>query len=161
MATDFSTSAKQQVIISLLESLDIDTTSAVNLLTDIDASLDELTLAFGADSTQTIINQFASNATVPKSSETNVLSYTVPTGKTFRITGWDGWGDNDGEWFVRVDGTQVHGGRTSIAEPMSQNAFFLDYIEVQSDEVVTISVEFFRGSATQPFKAQLRGVLND
>jgi hypothetical protein len=161
MAVDFSTTNKQNEIIDLLGAIDsIVTDSAVTLLEGIESAVALLNDYVGASVDQSQVEEFASNPSVPKSSETIVLTYTVPSLKTLRIRSWSAWADTDAEYFLRVDGTQKDGARTSIARPQAENAFFLDSIEATAGQVVTIRALYSTGSPTQPFKATLKGVLD-
>lgn len=110
-------------------------------------------------STGTPVNVYAENTTVPSSTLTIILSYTVPVGKTLSITGAYGWGQADGEFAIKVDSVFVGGGWSSP----SFRTLHLDYVPAPilatAGQVVTVNVTQYQTS-TQDFKANLLGTLN-
>jgi hypothetical protein len=107
----------------------------------------------------TPVNVFAENTTVPSSTLTAIISYTVPATKTLSITGVYGWGQVDGEFTIKVDSVVVGGGWSSP----SFRTLPLDYasapIPATAGQVVTVNVTQYY-SATKDFKANLLGTLN-
>jgi len=107
----------------------------------------------------TPVNKYAENTTVPSSTLTAIVSYTVPAGKTLNINGIYGWGTSDGEFTIKVDSTVVGGGWSSP----SFRTLHLDYesapIPATAGQVVTVNVTQYY-IATQDFKANLLGQLN-
>jgi hypothetical protein len=100
------------------------------------------------------VNQFDEDS-VPYNVETTILSY-IPA-STLLVSQVIAWGDVAGEFFIRVDGTQVGGGRTSEAD----RTIILPYqtpIEVASGSAITISVVHFKASS-EMFKTNLIGDL--
>ena len=87
-----------------------------------------------------------------------IVSYTVPVGKRFRITGARGWADVDGEFTIAIDGDQVDGYRTTPAElTMNINAASIQYVAAGS--VITIAAAHYKSGPAQTFKAAIQGSL--
>jgi hypothetical protein len=105
----------------------------------------------------TPVNVFG-QITAPYDTETVIVTYTVPTAKTLAIAHIIGWGDYDGEFFVRVDGTQVGGGRNSTAD----RTLILPYngtVLATAGQVVTVSIIMY-STHTETFKANILGGLS-
>lgn len=104
------------------------------------------------------VNQFGT-ATANFNAETNVITYTVPAGKSFSIDSVEVWGNYFGEWFVRVNGVQVGGTNLSAAE----RSKYLDYedapLPTNTGDVVTVSIQHQYTGSVQ-FHANLMGRLS-
>lgn len=102
------------------------------------------------------INQFGS-VSVPSSTETTLVTYIVPMTKTLLIKQVVAWGDYDAEFFIRVDGTQVGGGRSSP----SDRTLVLSYaapIMANAGQTVTVAAMQYAPSA-QTMNSNLVGEL--
>lgn len=104
------------------------------------------------------VNIFAENTTVPPSILTTILSYTVPMGQVFEISGLSGWGTYDGEFVLKVDGTQVGGGWSSPSVRTLELSYGNGTITAIAGQVVTIRVTQY-SSTTEDFKTNLLGNL--
>jgi hypothetical protein len=91
---------------------------------------------------------------VPFSTETTIVSYTVPLTKTFDLTGAVGSGDYVGEFFVRVDGVQRGGGWTTAAQITLDLEFDDAPVIATPGQVVTVSIIHYK-AATRHFKANI------
>lgn len=90
--------------------------------------------------------------------ETTILTYSVPVGQTFSITRVIGWGDYDGEFLVRVDGTLMGGGRTSAAERTLHLPYNSGPIVATSGQIITVTIIHY-SPAIRLFRANLLGGL--
>lgn len=90
--------------------------------------------------------------------ETNIVSYTVPVGKTFNITEVEVWGDYFAEYFVRINGTQTGGTNVSCAERSKTLEFEVAPIPATSGQVITVSVKH-QAMGTVTFHCNLMGGL--
>lgn len=156
MATDFATEATLRALSPALTPLA--TESAIVLLTD-EVSL--ITEALGAQTEQTILNEYGENLAVPSGVETTIQTYTVPALKVADLRIVSAWADVDAEYIVKVDGVQKAGGRTSIANP----SFFLDMglypISMTAGQILTIRCLRQSPSLTLPFKSHIMGVVDN
>lgn len=121
-------------------------------------ALDVNVAAFAPLITANVVNLYG-EATVPVATETTVVSYTVPVGKTLHIYGMIGWGDWDGEFFVKVDGAMKAGGRTSSATRTLSLDVKNAPIIALSGQVVTIRTYTDTALASKMMKANLMGGL--
>lgn len=101
------------------------------------------------------INQY-SEALVPFNTETTVLSYLVPVGQTFYILGMKGWGDTNGEFFIKIDGTIVGGNRTTAALPACDSEFAVAPIKANTGSLITITAIIYT-MTTHTMRANLLG----
>jgi hypothetical protein len=101
------------------------------------------------------INNYAETL-VPFDTETTILSYTVSAGQTLYITAVIGWGDTNGEFFVRVNTVQKGGGRNTAADPSFVGDYHTAPIIANAGDMVTISVHHFNTS-TRTMKVNLLG----
>lgn len=101
------------------------------------------------------INSY-SETLVPFNLETTVLTYTVPLGQTLHITEVIGWGDTDGEFFVRVNTIQKGGGRTTAATPNFIGDYSSAPIIANAGDMVTITAHHYNPSA-ETMKVNLLG----
>jgi len=122
--------------------------------------LEDLCGAFGVAPLQTRVHEFDENLVVPAAAETTILSYVVPVGQTFEVGSWSAWANVDAEYYLRVNGTQRAGGRTSIAEPSLRVVYLFKAITATAGQTVTISTLRQSPAVLLPFKAELEGVLN-
>jgi len=99
----------------------------------------ELLLQSGLPTYTGRVNQYG-EILVPFNTETTILTYVVPVGQTFYILGINGWGDTNGEFFVKVDGNIVGGDRTTAAVPSCKVNYQAAPIPANAGSVVTISV---------------------
>lgn len=106
----------------------------------------------------TPINVFGSNL-APVATETTVVSYTVPAGRTFDITGFTGWGDWDAEFLLKVDINVVGGGRSSPSDRMIVVPYGVATITATAGQVVSVTAITNQADATQMMKANLLGSL--
>lgn len=90
--------------------------------------------------------------------ETTIVSYTVPAGKTFRLTTIEMWGDYFAEYFVRVDGVQKSGTNVSAAARSKTLEFEVGSILANDGQVVTTSVQH-QAMGTVKFHANISGIL--
>ena len=134
---------------------------ATSAICVVDADDAQILQVFGVSSNQEKVHVFGENGTVSKDVVSIIQTYTVPALKSFRLTGFTAWGDSDGEYFLNVDDVQKGGGRTSIASPTLSEIFFFDGLVVIPEADITIEVLYSTGSATQPFKSNIRGILTD
>jgi len=103
------------------------------------------------------VNAFAQVNAAPIT-ETTIVSYTVPATKTFSLAHTISWGDYDGEFLIRVDGTLLGGGRTSAAE----RTLTLDFegaLVATTGQVVTVSIIHY-APGIRLFRANILGGLN-
>ena len=101
---------------------------------------------------------FNSSSVTAGTGPTEVVSYTVPVGKRFRITGMRGWADVDAEFTVAIDGDQVDGYRTTPADlTMNINGAAIQYAAAGS--VVTIGAEHYKVGIPRLVKAVIQGSL--
>lgn len=91
--------------------------------------------------------------------ETTILTYTVPAGMTLSLTTVIGWGDNVGEFLVRVDGVLRGGGRTSAATLTLDLPYDSAPIIANAGQVVTVTITHY-APATRHFRANMLGGLN-
>lgn len=101
------------------------------------------------------LNQYG-EILVPFSTETTIISYVVPTGKTFYVLGMKGWGDTNGEFFIKINGSIVGGDRSTAADPSCQCDFTNAPIAANAGSLITISVITYV-SATHTMRANLLG----
>ena len=73
--------------------------------------------------------------------ETNILTYIVPDGITLNIDTVEVWGNYFGEWFIRINGTQVGGTNISSAERSKTLDYTAAPIAANSEDTVTISFQ--------------------
>lgn len=99
----------------------------------------ELLLQSGLPTYAGRVNQYG-EILVPFNTETTILTYVVPVGQTFYILGMNGWGDTNGEFFIKVDGNIVGGDRTTAAVPSCRPNYQAAPIPASAGSVVTISV---------------------
>ena len=109
-------------------------------------------------STSNLINIYG-DATAPVATETTLVSYTVPVGKTLQIYGMVGWGDWDGEFLIKVDGVVRGGGRTSSATRTLRINFSYAPTNALAGQVVTIKTITDTATASKMMKANLLGGL--
>jgi hypothetical protein len=98
----------------------------------------------------TTVNIFAT-ADATYGVETTILSYTN-VGITW-VTQVVGWGQYDGEFLVRINGTIVGGGRTSAADRTLQ--LNQPFATIAGDVITVTILEY--GPGTQNFRANLIG----
>jgi len=96
---------------------------------------------------------------VPYATETTIVSYTVPAGKTLNLTGAMCWGEYVGEVFIRVDGVQKGGGWTTAAQITLDVDFDGAPVVAVAAQVVTVSIIHYK-TATRHFKANILGGTN-
>lgn len=125
------------------------------LVVNADGSLN-VTQAVAA--TDTPINQFDTQTSIPSGSEQLILSYVVPVGKILKVKKIIGWGTYDGEFILRIDGTQVGGGRTSAANRTLDLSYEAAPMEAVAGQQVNIYIEHY-SSSTESFSANLLGGL--
>ena len=93
------------------------------------------------------------------STETDLVSYTVPTGKKFILTGGKGTGSSDAHYKLKIDGNTEAFYKTSYFDRVAK--FFFDNrdgVEVAAGIVIKITVEH-EESASQEFYGNLFGRL--
>lgn len=94
---------------------------------------------------------------VPSGVETTIVSFTVPTGYRYRLTGWSATGTADGRFKLYINGTRKMTARNSVAIP-NVGKSFSNPIEVLAG--VTVSVKVWHSeAAVQEFSAALEGYL--
>jgi hypothetical protein len=105
-------------------------------------------------------NEF-SEVLAPSGVETVILTRSViaPVAE-FDIIQCYGWGDYDGEFFIRIDGTQKGGGRTSAADRILYIAYDLGPIKVFPGQTVTVSILHYAPGA-RLFKCNLMAGVHD
>ena len=98
--------------------------------------------------------------TAPYATETPIVSYTVPVNKEFNITKVIGWGDYDGEFFVRIDGVFMGGGRNSTANRTLTLMYEMGPIMATAGQLIEVSI-FHYSPSMQIFKVTVEGGLKD
>jgi len=132
-----------------------------DLATSAGATLSQILIALVGDPVQQTIHEFGVHAAVPPGVETTVLSYPVPLGKTLSIFRFAAWADTDAQYFLKVEGAERDGGRTTIAALTLAREFYNTPVFAAEGEVVTITALRQSPSATLPMRAALMGVLNN
>ena len=124
----------------------------------VESSLDDILaiIASGLPSYTDRVNRY-SEALVPYNTETTVLSYLVPVGQTFYVIGAVGWGDTDGEFFIRIDGTIVGGDRTTAAKPSCSLNYSTAPIKANAGSLITITTATYSSPSTHVMRATLLG----
>lgn len=125
-----------------------------NLVINPDGSINVNTS--GVDGVKT--NLYGTQLTAP-GIETTLISYVVPVGKTFSVTDMIGWGQYDGEFLIKVDGTEVGGGRTSPSFRTLSLSYLNAPITVNAGSGVTVTITQYSTSA-ETMKANLLGTLS-
>ena len=95
------------------------------------------------------------NGAVPQSVETTLVSYTVPAGKTFRVTAITGSGEANGVFKLYVDSVRKLTLRNSAAAPNVQRTY-RNPLEVSEGKTVAFKVTHTRPQV-QEFNATLEG----
>lgn len=103
------------------------------------------------------VNEY-SELLVPYATVTTVLMYTVPISTSFLIKQVNGWGDTNGEFLIKVDGTVVGGGRTTAADPNFLGNYLSAPITATTGQLVTITAEHYN-MTSHIMKANLMGSL--
>jgi hypothetical protein len=86
----------------------------------------------------------------------DVIVYTVPAGMKFRMRGARAWADVDAEFYVKKNGIQVDGYRTTASILTME----IDTeIAAVAGETITVGATHFKSGAAQDFKAAIFGVL--
>ena len=99
------------------------------------------------------VNQY-SDALVPYNTETTILSHLVAS--NLDILGMECWGDTNGEFFIKVDGTIVGGSRTTAAVPTCSTDYLNAPIQVNAGSIVTITATHYVPT-THTMRANLFG----
>ena len=115
----------------------------------------------GAVVTPAIVGQatYGSAAVIANSgSPVTVVTYTVPTGKRFRLTACRGWANVDVEFSVWIDSVQVDGYHTTPAElTMNITGAAIQYATV--GQVVKISAKQWKTGTPPLVQAVIQGSL--
>jgi hypothetical protein len=80
---------------------------------------------------------------VPSNTETTVVSYTIPVGKTFHGVGWTASGDVDAIYRFKINGVLKMVARSSVAWPTIQMEFFLATPKGTAGQLVVVTAEHF------------------
>jgi hypothetical protein len=126
--------------------------SAGNPLTSTSGSLN-VNITNSSSPSPTGFSLFATNDSVPFGIETTILTYNVTSG--LYINQIIAWGQYDGEFLVRQNGTIISGGRTSAAD-RTLNLIYSEPLHTISGDVITVTILEY-GPALQQFRAQLLG----
>ena len=110
--------------------------------------------AFPAGSSEGML-AFPGDETAAAGEAAEVVERTVPEKTLFRLKGFDGYGDVDGLWELKVDGQVVAYGATSAAVRLAEKTFDPPF-RVEEDKVVLLTVTN-QGSVEGAFKGVLRG----
>lgn len=140
------TAAPLDVIVDNIVPVSQSGTWTVNLATEPTIDIGEVSVKPSA----TTVNIFAT-ADASYGVETTILSYTN-VGITW-VTQIVGWGQYDGEFLVRINGTIVGGGRTSAADRTLQ--LNEPFPTVMGDAITVTILEY--GPAAQNFRVNLIG----
>jgi hypothetical protein len=89
---------------------------------------------------------------------TTIVSYTVPAGKRYRITGARAWADVDAEYCVMIDSDQVDGYRTTAAD-ITMNISTAGVQYAAAGQVITIGATHFKVGIPRIIKAVIQGSL--
>ena len=84
-------------------------------------------------------NTFGLVTLVPTSSETTVVTYTVPSSKTFYFIGFTASGNANALFKLYVDGSPILAGRSSVANLTLNNVY--SYSPISVDEGLTITLK--------------------
>lgn len=109
----------------------------------------------GVPALDTTINVY-SDALVSFSTPTTILTYTVPALQDVYIVGAVCWGDTDGEFLIKVDGSTRGGGRTTAAMPVFSFSYSPAPILATAGQVITIQATHYN-PASKTMKANLLG----
>lgn len=94
---------------------------------------------------------------VPGGVETTIVSYTVPSGKKFKLCSWSGSGTADAKFILYINGAKKMTLRNSVAFP-NVNKEFVNPIEVLSG--ITIAIKVWHSEvSTEEFSALIEGYL--
>ena len=104
------------------------------------------------------LNVFVENLSVSPNSTTTLFTYTVPAGVTYNLNGFIGWGTYDGEFLVKLNGSNVGGGWSSP----TNRTLSIDYgntpIIATTGDVITITITNY-ATASQTFRLNVLGEL--
>ena len=93
---------------------------------------------------------------ISANTEVTIVSYTVPAGKTFYLTGWQGTGTADGCFRLYRNSTQLKLKRNSAADRDVEGNYQNHPVEFVAGDQVKITVEH-RKTTTQIFDGALMG----
>lgn len=102
------------------------------------------------------LNVFSSASVPAGGIVTTILTHTVPVGKTDHIGTLVCWGDVDADYQLKVNGTQVGGGRSSIAVPTLVVSYGNGAIPAVAGDVITVTAQQFSGGP-HVMKASIAG----
>lgn len=94
-------------------------------------------------------------------SETTVVSFIVPIGKTFNVSGFVASGDVDAQYFLRVDGVLTIVSRTTSANLTTDISFKLSFPIATAGQTVALRAEHDAIAASAEFNGTILGFIKD
>lgn len=96
---------------------------------------------------------------VPYNTETTVVSYTVPTGKTFYLVGFIGSGDINGRFYLYLNGVLKFVLRSTVASLNVETNNLIIRPTAGEAEVVRLSITHFQNGLLGTFEGTVLGYL--
>ena len=107
------------------------------------------------------LNQYGEVTSIAISTETDVLSYTVPASKKVAIANIDASGDNIAAFRVKLNGSTIAKKRTAISGSPNVEFTFENY-ELAAGDVIKVTVENCSLTLdTGDFEARINGFIGD
>lgn len=103
------------------------------------------------------ILQYNEAASVSDGTETNVVSYTVPSGMTFYFTGFVAQGDLPARFRIFNDGNPQLSYRTVSSMPTVQQSFSTPPFKVVAGQTVYVKVTHYISGVSGDFEASILG----
>ena len=97
---------------------------------------------------------------ITANTETTVVSYTVPSGKVFKLTGWRANGKAHAVFSLFLNGDKVVEERNSVASPNVGDNLGVG-LKAEAAEVITIKVLHHEMGKTVNFHGTILGTLED
>ena len=107
------------------------------------------------------LNEYAEITSVAISSETDVISYTIPVGKKVSISSIEVSGDNIATYRVKLNNNTTAKKRTSVAGSPNE-VFPFDRYELSAGDVIKVTVvNCSFDSLAGDFEARINGIIGD
>lgn len=106
----------------------------------------------------TAFNQYGQDTSVVTTTDTQLVSYTVPAGQTANIAGFSGTGGATGRFTLKIDGTAKAVIRTSAAKRSETAYFGGGVISAAAGEEITVT-GYHEETPNQTLEANVFGTL--
>lgn len=106
------------------------------------------------------LNVYDSISAIPADSKTNIVTYTVPIGKTLLLDVVEFSGENVATYEVTLGGVLSATHRTYFGGGLS-NLFLFNLLEIPQGDSVVLRVEHYRTTMNGDFEGRILGVLQD